>query len=238
MKPFCKQCEKSRRTCPGYRDAFDLVFRNETQATERRARRSNLKHKVHAQGHGVQFQHKRASSSGLGEGSAGGAGVIRFQHETFQQQTTVLEPVEEVIRYDGAVAWTARSPDGMVSVPDAIPASIEQQAFCYFLSNFVLMPRQGTVGYLDFLVPLYNADQTRSHLSSAFSAVALAALASRPNSRRLFPTALKQYDVALRSTNKALADPVQQKQDQTLAAVLLLGLFEVRIPDCWPTNLR
>ena len=39
-KPTCLQCQKSRRQCPGYKDDFDLVFRNETQATERRARRS------------------------------------------------------------------------------------------------------------------------------------------------------------------------------------------------------
>jgi hypothetical protein len=39
-KPTCLQCQKSRRQCPGYKDDFDLVFRNETQATERRAHKS------------------------------------------------------------------------------------------------------------------------------------------------------------------------------------------------------
>jgi len=42
-KPTCNQCTKSRRQCPGYKDEFDLVFRNETQATERRARKANKK---------------------------------------------------------------------------------------------------------------------------------------------------------------------------------------------------
>ncbi|PFH63046.1 hypothetical protein XA68_10087 [Ophiocordyceps unilateralis] len=42
-KPTCNQCAKSRRVCPGYKDEFDLVFRNETQATKRRARKANSK---------------------------------------------------------------------------------------------------------------------------------------------------------------------------------------------------
>ncbi|GJC77758.1 white-opaque regulator 2 [Colletotrichum liriopes] len=42
-KPTCNQCAKSRRQCPGYKDEFDLVFRNETKATERRAQKANRK---------------------------------------------------------------------------------------------------------------------------------------------------------------------------------------------------
>ncbi|CAM1503676.1 Fc.00g012670.m01.CDS01 [Cosmosporella sp. VM-42] len=51
-KPTCNQCAKSRRQCPGYKDEFDLVFRNETQATERRARKANKKALAQKQGKG------------------------------------------------------------------------------------------------------------------------------------------------------------------------------------------
>ena len=47
-KPTCLQCQKSRRQCPGYKDDFDLVFRNETQATERRARKAGNGKRGHA----------------------------------------------------------------------------------------------------------------------------------------------------------------------------------------------
>ncbi|KAL1844112.1 hypothetical protein VTJ49DRAFT_4964 [Mycothermus thermophilus] len=36
-KPVCNQCIKARRQCPGYRDEFDLILRNENQAAKRRA---------------------------------------------------------------------------------------------------------------------------------------------------------------------------------------------------------
>jgi hypothetical protein len=68
-----------------------------------------------------------------------------------------------------------------------------------------------------------------SQLSIAFSAVAMASLANRPNSRGrgLMPQAVAQYTKALKATNLALQNPAQQKSDQTLAAILMLTFFEV-----------
>ncbi|KAK0724767.1 hypothetical protein B0H67DRAFT_598256 [Lasiosphaeris hirsuta] len=51
-KPACNQCAKSRRQCPGYKDEFDIVFRNETKATERRAKKINKKGAPLAAKHG------------------------------------------------------------------------------------------------------------------------------------------------------------------------------------------
>lgn len=105
---------------------------------------------------------------------------------------------------------------------------VEQLVFHYFLSNFVLLPGiEGRRGFLDFLLPLLRNEPPDSHLSVSFKAVALAAFGNRPNSKKLLVQASSEYSRALSSTNTALANPVMQKSDQTLAAVLLLGLFEV-----------
>ncbi|KAF2670717.1 hypothetical protein BT63DRAFT_438337 [Microthyrium microscopicum] len=40
VQPACTQCKKSNRTCPGYPDEFDLIFRNETMAVKRKAQRA------------------------------------------------------------------------------------------------------------------------------------------------------------------------------------------------------
>lgn len=61
-KPTCNQCAKSRRICPGYKDEFDLVFRNETQATERRARKANKK--------ALAQKYNREAESGESSGSS------------------------------------------------------------------------------------------------------------------------------------------------------------------------
>jgi hypothetical protein len=106
---------------------------------------------------------------------------------------------------------------------------IEQQASCFFFQNFVHTPRDSTSrGWFDFLVPLMKADTADSVLSSAFSAVAMASLANRPNTkgRGLMPQAIGLYAKALKKINLALQNPTQQKQDSTLASILLLGVFE------------
>lgn len=122
-----------------------------------------------------------------------------------------------------------------LSLREGLSVPIEEQAPCYFMSNFVLTPQSGSSrGYFDFLAPMIKAEEPDSHLSVAFSAVALASLANRPNSRssELMHQAIGQYTKALKAINAALQSPVNQKTDQTLASIVMLGFFEVS--GCWP----
>lgn len=107
---------------------------------------------------------------------------------------------------------------------------IHQQAACYFLSNFVLLPEAGAMkGYLDFIIPLLKQVDPSPPLLHAFSAVSLAALGTRPNSKSLLPKADVWYVEALKEITVALKDPIVASSDSTLAAVMLLASFEVRV---------
>ncbi|EQK99694.1 hypothetical protein G6O67_001269 [Ophiocordyceps sinensis] len=185
-KPTCTQCAKSRRTCPGYKDEFDLVFRNETQATEMRARKANKK--AMTQKHAKDADSREGSTSSSSPASSTDTCII---------QATPQVPVED-------------------------------QAACHFVSNFVLVPHQGSVrGFLDFVMPLMKLDGTPQHFKCAFDACALASLNNRVGSGNDFEKeALGKYTRALSATFSALRDPEVAKQDATLASVLLLGLFE------------
>jgi hypothetical protein len=118
-------------------------------------------------------------------------------------------------------------PSAAMSVP------LDVQAPCYFMSNFTLASQPTARGYFDFLQPLVKTEPSDSHFSLAFSAVALASLANRPHARgsNLFSQAANQYTKALRAVNLALQSPQHQKTDQTLAAILMLGFFEVSYRD-------
>lgn len=71
-----------------------------------------------------------------------------------------------------------------------INTPVDQQAACYFLSNFVLLPEQGVLrGYLEFLIPILNNENPNSAVHAAFSAAALAAFGTRPNSKAILPKA-------------------------------------------------
>ncbi|KAG0647226.1 hypothetical protein D0Z07_7037 [Hyphodiscus hymeniophilus] len=115
------------------------------------------------------------------------------------------------------------------SVTRTLAIPVEEQASCFFVQNFVHTPHDPTSrGWFDFLVPLIKTEKSDSHLSTAFSAVALASLANRPSTRGrgLMPQALALYTKALKQINLALQNPTQQKQDSTVASILLLGFFE------------
>lgn len=107
---------------------------------------------------------------------------------------------------------------------------VEDQAPCFFISNFVRSPRiAGIRGSFDFVLPIIKTEKPDSHVSIAFAAVALASLANRPNTRSsgLMVQAIAQYAKALKAINLALQNPSQQKSDATLASIILMGFFEV-----------
>ncbi len=177
------------------------MFRNETQATERRAKRAVNSKRVNSQ--------------------------ITF---TANQSTFPSIPEDNNLNIpEGYAVITAASENstGMTAMP-ALSIPIDEQAPCYFISNYVLAPKNTSRGYFDFLIPMLKNESPDSHLSLAFSAVALASLGNRPSTRgrSVLPQAVGQYAKALKATNLALQNPVHQKTDQTLASILMLGFFE------------
>ena len=65
-------------------------------------------------------------------------------------------------------------------------------------------------------------------LQVAMGAVGLAGLSNQRSDPILMAKARRQYALALRMTKSHLQDSTQCKQDRTITAVALLGLFEVR----------
>lgn len=187
-RPTCSQCAKSRKQCPGYKDEFDLVFRNETKATERRARKGNSK-PVNTQA------------------------ALDFNPSTTHSRSSTDSSSDESSPVDNIII----SPTQIVS----------DQAACHFISNFILVPPQGTErGYLEFVVPIYN-NNPLPHFKLAFEACSLASLGNRVGTGRdIEKQALTRYTAALTFMYKAIRDPSMSQQDATVAAILLLGLFE------------
>jgi hypothetical protein len=130
---------------------------------------------------------------------------------------------------EGHLTSTSISEASKSLITDTLAVPIEEQASCFFVRNFVHTPQDpSSRGWFDFLVPLIKSESSESHLSVAFSAVALASLANKPNvkSSGLMPKAIKLYTKALKQVNLALQNPAQQKLDSTVASILLLGFFE------------
>lgn len=92
--------------------------------------------------------------------------------------------------------------------------------FCNYMSGG---PR---ADHMSYLVPLIKDPQNFA-VNAALNAVGLAALSNIRMSPQMMLKARREYTTALSHTNQALQDPIKSKQDDTLAAVVLLSMFEV-----------
>lgn len=114
-------------------------------------------------------------------------------------------------------------------LPELSPSNDTEVAVCSFFNSFVLPPRHPDTirGYIECLLPLYNASRDGSLLHQTVAAVSLSVGGGHPQSRGR--TLARQIFVnALQLTHQAIEDPEESVKDETLMSVLLLGLYEVR----------
>ncbi|CAI7662993.1 unnamed protein product [Penicillium crustosum] len=102
---------------------------------------------------------------------------------------------------------------------------IQELARAHLFVNYMSGGPSG--GHMSYLLPLMKDSRNSPVLTTALAAVGLAALSNIRLSPRMMLQARKEYTTALSQTNHALRDHVLSKRDDTLAAVVLLGMFEV-----------
>ena len=104
--------------------------------------------------------------------------------------------------------------------------SVEHQARCFFVKNYVWADSDSARGHLDHVPGLFGACGNDT-LVVTLTAVGMAALANLKSDPGMMAAARQNYVTALHLTNAALQDTVGVRTDQTLTAVILLGIFEV-----------
>ena len=115
----------------------------------------------------------------------------------------------------------------VVPLPLQVPA--EDQASCFFFSNYV-EPANAHNSMYEYLPAMYGSTHRDSALFFVITALGLAGLSNHKCAPQLMSEATLRYDAALHLVNEMLGDPVTAKADQTLVSILLLGLYEVRRP--------
>lgn len=226
-KPTCLKCAKAKRVCPGYRDSFEINLRDETRTTIRKAKTAALKK---AAREGRSIDGAAVAEAMLGSADAG---AIDWSLVT---STSTIQPAQysaSAQRRRRAVSDTAVLAGGWYmmegdSVPRSVNTPIEQQALCYFLSNYVLAPPLGVGrGVMTFFLPLIESPAYKtSPMRAAFLATSLAALAGRPNSRSIFRLAHMWYSKALSELTVLMRDDKNRTDNLMLAATILLGFYE------------
>lgn len=105
---------------------------------------------------------------------------------------------------------------------------------CYFMKTFVTNPRHGesSRGYIEHLLPLYNSAAADSPLVAATAVTALASTVNPLKDSAYRTRYLRMYGKTLGLIYKEISKPSTVYSDHLLMAVLLLGLYEVRIILC------
>ncbi|KAK2616994.1 hypothetical protein QQS21_000083 [Conoideocrella luteorostrata] len=113
-------------------------------------------------------------------------------------------------------------------MPASIHDSIETQATCHFLSNYVLLPRDDHAeGFLEFVIPLIGANHRNPSFHYAFHACALLSLSRRArDSHHLRTGAFMTYNKALIAMRGSLQKLHASTCEAILASAFLLSLFE------------
>ncbi|KAF2808082.1 uncharacterized protein BDZ99DRAFT_447247 [Mytilinidion resinicola] len=220
-RPICSQCKKSGRTCPGYQDEFDLIFRDENIVQERKARKASGATTT------SQGSSSKASPSSFSEQSPVSTLALRSESPRSQTLPANDESPPFILPTDFALFQAYLWQQGN-AVPPVFPPSTEVQATAFFFRNFVVLPQQAESmrGFLELLVPKYNEESPSSALHSATHAVALSTLGNYPGRQNLLQDASIAYGQALTKLNVALQDPIESKSDATILAVLLFSLYE------------
>lgn len=222
-RPICSQCHKSNRVCPGYPDEFDLIFRNENVALERKAR--------------------KASGSSSKNGSQGSTPVALTPEASpaINSSTTPFPLAERSITptrtpsdasasrslFPGESYFQTFLWDQAHEMPPTLTIAPEVEATAFFFKNFV-SPQQAESmrGFLELLIPLYKETSSSSALHMSIGAVSLAACARFPGRESLCQKAVHMYGKALRQVNADIQDPVKARSDETVLATLVFSLYE------------
>ena len=99
--------------------------------------------------------------------------------------------------------------------------TIEQRARGFFQTHSIYWLRNADI--LDRIVSQTHGDE---HLLASIYAVGLSSFANYVHSDKLMARAQEGYVNALRLTNAALSSPTNAKNDSTLFAILILGIYE------------
>ncbi|KAF3348582.1 Protein GCY [Verticillium dahliae VDG2] len=242
VKPFCMKCKKAKRDCPGYSDPFEAKIRDQTQATIRRFR------KMRGDTTGAENRtsppqapfteclqtpftsHKQTTTTS--------AMAVLHRRNGSSNSNSSNSSLDSLMSTSSTSSTSSDGDNGRADqyIPLSIINHLEDRATSYFLSEFVLIPmREGNLpvrGYFPWVPKFMSKTQPAKVFLSAFRATSLASIATQ-HGKTVIGSALsaaqRHYLVAVRAMNQAIQDPTLAKSDETLAAVLLLALYETLV---------
>ncbi|KAH8696321.1 hypothetical protein BGW36DRAFT_297609 [Talaromyces proteolyticus] len=158
----------------------------------------------------------------------------RSQNEQFARRIRATNSIKHKRKY-GSILWHYTEPQedactGHNSRPMAFPSSpvTIDEAVAFFLHNYVLKHGEIANAHLTHQ-QMINSTRSSEAVLLGMGAVGMASLANIRNSKGLRIMATREYTSTLHLTTVSLQDSTLCKSDETVIAVVLLGMFEFLI---------
>jgi hypothetical protein len=203
VHPVCTRCSKGDHECV-YRDDFDVFLRNETSQTAEKAQkkwrsRATKKPDTEAEHDDSESKSTPESSTDHASSVRGSTGSPSDHHQLSAFYTMSLGP------------------------------SLDELAHQRFLFDFVVHPAPQTFmdGFQSFIPAFLNTAAPNSCFVAALSAAAHANYWGRCKSTEAKEVGVEKYGKALVLLNQTLSKSKGTCSEETLAAVSLLGIYEV-----------
>ena len=204
-RPECIHCLRTKRKCPGYRDQFDLAWRDQTTVAKKSVERRKRARKTEER----EREYSSPSSS---------TQTIDF--------TSILEESKD---FSAPSLLPTPSPSPTLRGPP------EDHALCFFFTRYVLPQRdpQARRGFLEYTLPIYAKSGLHSPLKLSIMAVATSMLSGAMNQGDDPPLARSFYLGAVQHMKARVTEQRECADDELLMAVMLLQMYEVSFPICF-----
>jgi hypothetical protein len=137
-----------------------------------------------------------------------------------------VESISPVSSNPGSPAWSDQFDNSFMSILRY--TSLEEEfATCFFFMSYMLDDQLFSRGTFQHLTDIYRRETVSTSLADAVISIGTAGLAHFYKDPSVMVNANKKYSSALSSVSTLLRDSTSAKEDQTLMAVVLLGVYEV-----------
>ncbi|GIZ44051.1 hypothetical protein CKM354_000726000 [Cercospora kikuchii] len=208
----CAECRARKTRCDQARPACGQCKRADRKCT---GYQDVASLRVVDQTRDVHIRASKASSGGLSASS-------RVSHSSPSDGVDFGKPYSQAKRSAGAIVQFSQS--STLASP-AYHATIV--AANLFFERYVSVWLAHSKNELDFVAPLYIQAKADSMLSNVVTALGLASLSTQQGDRTLAVIAGEKYSKSLCQVQKSLQDPRLAQTDETVATVILLGLYEL-----------
>jgi hypothetical protein len=120
-----------------------------------------------------------------------------------------------------------QSPSAQASQSSGESGSLDELVHRRFYHDWVIENAPPGAHFMEFLPGLYNKAPKDSVLATAMRALAYANYSMRCNSPGTLSLAIANCNTAMSDLNHVIDNPTEAFSDETLAAINLLGLYEV-----------